>query len=147
SFGRIIVTPTGSKPCTVAIDTSQVQGVAADLVVRPLQSKGIFGFIRAFNRDEAHNELGMQGVELVGDGVDGDVDGEVDERNVASMTALTIYSAAQPRPTTRVELANLGLIPPLAAAEVSAIKAGEQVFRQVGCATCHIPRLTIDLPL
>jgi len=71
----------------------------------------------------------------------------VDELSVDDMTALTIYNAAQPRPTTRVELANLGLMPPLAAAESSAIQAGEQVFRQVGCATCHIPRLTIDLPL
>jgi len=147
SFGCITVTPTGSNPCTVAIDTSQVQGVAADLVVRPFQWKGVFGFIRAFNRDAAHNELGMQAVELVGDGVDGDHDGVVDELSVGDMTALAIYNAAQPRPTTRVELANLGLIPPLTAAEVSAIKAGEQVFKQVGCATCHVPRLTIDLPL
>jgi len=147
SFGRITVSPTGSKPCTVTMDTSQVQGVAADLVVRPFQWKGIVGFIRAVNRDASHNELGMQAVELVGDGVDGDHDGVVDELSVDDMTALTIYNAAQPRPTTRVELAKLGLISPLATAEVSAIQAGEQVFRQVGGATCHVPRLTIDLPL
>jgi len=147
AFGRIAVSPTGLHPCTVAIDTSQVQGVATDLVVRPLQWKGNFGFIRTCNRDASHNALGMQAVELVGDGVDGDQNSVVDEFSVGDMTALTIYNAAQPRPTTRVELAHLGLIPPLAAAEVSAMHAGEQVFRQVGCATCHIPRLTIDLPL
>src|SRR5262249_27805997 len=79
SFGCITVTPTSSQPCTVVIDTSQVQGIAADLVVRPFQWKGIFGFIRAFNRDAAHNELGMQAVELVGDGVDSNHDSAVDE--------------------------------------------------------------------
>lgn len=147
SFGHITVNPTASKPCTVAIDTSQVQGVAADLVIRPFQWKGNVAFIRALDREASHNDLGMQAVELVGDGVDGDHDGVVDELSVGDVTALTIYNAAQPRPATRVELAHRGLIPPLAAAEVSAIQTGAHVFRQVGCATCHSPRLTLDLPL
>jgi mono/diheme cytochrome c family protein len=146
-FGTIIATPTTTSPCTANIDTSDVRGVAPDLVVRPFQWKGSFAFLRDFNRRAAHNELGMQPVELVGAGVDGDYDGVVDEMTVGDQTALTIYLAAQPRPTTRVELASLGLIAPLPAAELRAIERGAQVFGRVGCAECHMPSLTIDHPI
>jgi mono/diheme cytochrome c family protein len=146
-FGTIIATPTTTSPCTADIDTSDVRGVAPDLVVRPFQWKGSFAFLRDFNRRAAHNELGMQPVELVGAGVDGDYDGVVDEMTVGDQTALTIYLAAQPRPTTRVELASLGLIAPLPAAELRAIERGAQVFGRVGCAECHMPSLTIDHPI
>ena len=47
---------------------------STDLVVRPFQWKGSVASIRDFNRDASHNELGMQAVELVGDGLDGDGD-------------------------------------------------------------------------
>ena len=50
----------------------------------------------------------MQPVKLAGDGVDGDGDGVADEMTVGDMTALAIYLAAQPRPTTKMELASLG---------------------------------------
>jgi mono/diheme cytochrome c family protein len=146
-FGTITATPTTTNPCTADTDTSDVRGVAPDLVVRPFQWKGSFAFLREFNRRAAHNELGMQPVELVGTGVDGDYDGVVDEMTVGDQTTLAVYIAAQPRPTTRTELASLGLIAPLPAAELRAIERGAQVFERVGCAQCHIPSLTIDQPI
>jgi len=70
-----------------AVDLSGVRGVDTDLIVKPFQWKGSVAFIRDFNRDAAHNELGMQAVELAGDGVDGDFDGAVDELSIGDQTA------------------------------------------------------------
>jgi cytochrome c peroxidase len=89
----------------------------------------------------------MQAVEIVGVGVDGDGDGVVNELTVGDQTALALYVAAQPRPTTRLELANLGLIDPLTDAEKRAIIQGGQRFHQNGCTHCHTPQLTIADPI
>jgi CxxC motif-containing protein (DUF1111 family) len=121
--------------------------VDPDLVVRPFQWKGSVAFLRDFNRGAAHNELGMQAVEIVGDGIDGDGDEMVDELGVGDATALAVYLAAQPRPTTRLELSRLGLIPALSRAEREAIARGERAFATIGCADCHVPRLPIDDPV
>ncbi|NJN46898.1 MAG: hypothetical protein HC808_10935 [Candidatus Competibacteraceae bacterium] len=147
AFGSITVSPITTNPCQVEINTAQVQGVAADLVIRPLQWKGSEGFIRKFNRDAAHNELGIQAVELVGYGVDGDGDGISDEMTVGDQTALSIYLAAQPRPVTQLELDELGLIPALSREQRRAIRTGEQRFEQIGCAACHTPELKLDDPI
>jgi mono/diheme cytochrome c family protein len=140
-FGSITAHADGS------VDSSHLQGVDSDLIVKPFQWKGSVAFIRAFVRDAANNELGMQGVEIVGDNVDGDGDGVVNELLIGDITAMTIYNAAQPRPTTRVELASLGLIPPLSASETASIQRGETAFRNAQCATCHIPSLTLFSPV
>jgi mono/diheme cytochrome c family protein len=119
-----------------------------DLIVRPNQWKGSVPFLRDFNRGASHNELGMQAVEIVGDDVDGDGDGVANEFTIGDMTALAVYMAAQPRPTTLLELDSLGLIaPPLASAQKDAINRGRQVFHEVGCASCHVPSLTIEDPI
>ena len=49
---------------------------------------------------------------------------------IGDQTALAIYLAAQPRPTTRVELARLGLIPALTAEESAAIRNGAHDVRR-----------------
>ena len=52
--------------------------------------------------------------------------------------------AAQPRPTTLLELNALGLLEPaLTSGQISRINRGRQVFGEVGCASCHMPQLTI----
>jgi len=89
----------------------------------------------------------MQAVELVGDNVDGDFDGVVNELTVGDQTALAVYDAAQPRPTTRIELAALRLISPPTVAELLAIVAGEGVFDRTGCGSCHIKSMTINNPI
>jgi hypothetical protein len=147
-FGSIRATRTASGPsCDVTYDTSKVEGVSPDLVVRPYQWKGNFAFLRDFNRDATHNEIGMQAVEITGDGVDGDGDGVTDEASVGDMTALAVYLAAQPRPTSKLELANLGLIDPLPADEVGEIQRGAAVFSAIGCASCHAPAMRITDPV
>jgi cytochrome c551/c552 len=155
-FGTITVTPLEDEqregdgdrePCRVNIDTSEVNGIDADLVVRPLQWKGNRAFVRHFNRDASHNELGMQPAEDVGDDLDGDFDGVVNEMSIGDQTVLAVYLAAQPRPTTRTELASLGLIDQLPAEEIQAIRRGDEVFQRIGCAVCHTPELKIDNPI
>jgi hypothetical protein len=143
NFGSITASPSGN-PCVAVVDTSAVAGVEAGLVVKPFQWKGSIASLRDFNRDAAHNELGMQAKELAGDGADGDSDGVADEMTVGDMTVLSIYLAAQPRPTTRIELAQLGLIPPLEPAEAQAIADGQRAFRSSGCTGCHRPQLVLD---
>jgi cytochrome c peroxidase len=123
------------------------QGIDSDLVVKPLQWKGSVAFVRAFVRDAGHNEIGMQGVELVGDNVDGDGDGVANELGIGDITALSVYQGAQPRPTTKLELNSIGLLTPaLTAAEISQINAGAVVFNNaaLGCVSCHKPSLIIN---
>ena len=60
-------------------DTSLVSGVNEDLIVRPFGWKGIQASMRGFNQGAAHNDIGMQAVEVVGVDVDGDFDGVVNE--------------------------------------------------------------------
>jgi hypothetical protein len=154
NFGSLTITRNaGSTTCSQSIVppiSGGSQAVASDLVVRPYQWKGSVAFIRDFVRGAGHNEIGMQGSELLGSPtvdpatVDGDGDGVVNELFVGDITALTVYQAAQPRPTTRQELASLGLIPALTSAENSAIAAGSTLFDQVGCNVCHVRSLLVN---
>jgi Di-haem oxidoreductase, putative peroxidase len=146
-FGTIVAVPVRAVPCEVNFDTSKVEGVNADLVIRPFRWKGEDLTVRAFAREAANNELGLQAVELVGSGMDGDFDGVVDELTIGDITALEVYVSAQPRPVTKLELAELGLIDPLEEEETDAIARGEALFERIGCQKCHQPALTLDAPI
>src|SRR5262245_24462395 len=149
SFGSLSATRTASSPCRVSFDTSDVAGVATDLVVRPFQWKGSVATVRDFVRGASHNELGVTPDELLANpNVDSDGDGVAHEASVGDITALAVYIAAQPRPTTRIELSNLGLLPtPLTLAEVAAITRGAVMFATAGCARCHQPTMTMNDPV
>jgi hypothetical protein len=157
AFGQIRVTHTGgSTNCTETLlppASGAALALSADLVVRPFQWKGSTASIRDFVRGAAHNEIGMQGTELLGSPsvdpatVDGDGDGVVNELFVGDITALSVYQAGQPRPTTLQELAAIGQIPALPAAQVSAISDGSAVFDRLGCAGCHTRRLILNNPV
>ena len=142
-------------------DTSQVEGVDRDLVVKPFEWKGVERSLRTFVRGAFHMELGMQPIELTGDDVDGDFDGVVNEIFIEDVSAMVVYLAAQPRPTTSVELANLRLqllkfgspgqkvaddlgLPSLSLGQRIAIADGSKQFEEIGCADCHVPALTTD---
>ncbi len=145
SFGSVTVRQTLGNPsprCNVL--TNDVSGVDSDLVVKPLQRKGITATIRDFVRGAEHNELGIQPVEMVGEGVDGDGDGATNEFSVGDVTALTMYLASQPRATTKLELAAMGFIPLLTSGELLSIERGRATFDRVGCAVCHVPELKLN---
>jgi hypothetical protein len=167
SFGTVIITRTAPGPepippnncmgtdaipfidpaeclAGVTADIRGLQGIGRDLVVRGFQWKGSVAFVRDFNRDASIQEIGMQSVEMTGENRDGDFDGVINELRVGDQTALAVYISAQPRPTTRQELARLGIIPALTRAENDAIGRGTTRFSAIGCATCHMPSLTIN---
>ncbi len=156
-FGSVTVGPQGS----ISIDA---QGVDPDLIVKPFDWKGVLPTVRSFIRDAAHQELGMSPVETAGDDVDGDFDGVVNEFLIEDVTALTIYQAAQPRPTTELELNALRLrlrvlgnagtrlagelgLPRLGIVESISILRGSRSFAQIGCTSCHRPALLLADPV
>jgi hypothetical protein len=159
TYGTLSATRTSSSPCQVTFNTDGVRGVdflpsvdnpaaPVALIVRPFQWKGSTAFLRDFNRGAAHNELGMQAVEVVGNNVDGDFDGVRDELTIGDMTALAVYMAAQPRPTTLIELNSLQLLEPaLTSTQIARINRGRTVFGEIGCANCHVPQLTLNSPI
>jgi hypothetical protein len=148
SFGHItMICPEGSS--YKADDSAmEVEGIAPDLVVRPYEWKKSVTFLRDFMRHAGNNEIGMQAVELAGKGVDDDGDGKADELSVGDITAFTIYMAAQPRPTTKLELDSLGLLKDpkqrLRDSDRKQIQQGEDLFKKAGCDTCHKPQLALD---
>ena len=144
NFGILRAKKKGSK---VKFNYRRVKGVDKDLVVKPFQWKGNFRTVRDFNTDAFHNELGVQPVETTGMYVDGDHDGVVNEATVGDVTAMTIYLAAQPRPTTKTELEANGFIPGGSAGDPAEIAMGEYYFGKIGCGTCHTPEMTIDEPV
>jgi hypothetical protein len=154
AFGTLVINHTGgSTTCTETLSapvSGGAKSVSADLVVRPFQWKGSVASIRDFARGALHNEIGMQATELLGSPtvdpatVDGDGDGVTNEVFVGDMTSLTLYQASQPRPTTRQELASLGIIPALSSQENSDIADGALVFNRHGCGSCHVSSLTVN---
>ena len=145
AFGTLVLTRTGDDPCVVDTNTSGLTGIDADLVVRPFGWKGNHATLRSFTRGAAHNELGLQATELVGD-EDGDFDGIVNELSVGDITALTIYMAALERPVSSVELNDIGLLE-MTDADIRKVIAGENRFAKIGCSNCHTPSMSINDPV
>lgn len=130
-FGRIVAQPDGS------FDTSGVEGVNTDLVVRPFGRKGQNKSLRHFSNQAFNRHLGMQPEEGVAEHAPGDPDPDRDgferELTVGDVTAAMIFQAALPVPR-RAKL-------PWPENEKGA--RGERLFAQVGCADCHVPALRL----
>lgn len=108
-------------------DLSNVEGVEHDLVVRPFGRKGEFSTLRKFDEGAMRFHMGIEPVETVGAGVDGDNDGVVDELLIGEMSALHIFGTNLERPLK---------IDPLDFTET-----GGAIFETIGCADCHRPFL------
>ena len=114
------------------LDTTGVEGIDADLVVRPFGRKGEFATLRQFDQGAMMFHLGMQPVEIFGPGTDDDGDGVTDEVLIGEMSALEIFVATQDGP---VQL-------PM---RREAIK-GLNRFQDAGCNDCHRPMMTTNSP-
>ena len=112
-----------------SFDTSGVVGIEPDLVVRPFGRKGEFHTTRAFDRGAMQFHFGIQPVEVVGAGNDGDNDGVVDELTEGEMSVLHIFAQTNPRPR---------VVPSSAASN------GLVIFDAIGCTDCHFPQLTTN---
>jgi len=120
-----------------SVDFSGVEGISHDLVVRPFGRKGENFSMRDFDRGAMQFHFGIQPVEVIGAGVDGDGDGVSDEVTIGEMTALHFFDVANPRPAkARVR----------GKTDKDDDDAGTALFDNLGCAGCHMPVLTTQVP-
>ena len=121
------------------IDTSQVKGVDADLVIKPFHQAGVVRSIREFTVNAYNHHHGMQAEERFDlnpeKGPDYDEDGYAHELTIGDITAATIFQAALETP---------GRLLPVDETERQAISDGEVLFEQVGCTSCHVPQMRLD---
>jgi hypothetical protein len=127
-------------------DTSGVQGLPApglasagadhppSLIIMPFHQAGAAISLRQFTNNAFPQHHGMQPEERAGIGADGDGDGLSNELTRADITAVTVYQATLPVPGRSV---------PDDPEVKQAVQIGEQRFYQIGCATCHIPKLPL----
>ena len=128
SFGSI-----SYDAVTGTFDTSNVEGIEPDLVVRPFGRKGEFISVRDFDIGALQFHLGMQAAELVGSGVDADGDGVADEVLVGELSVMHIFGTNLEHPV-QVKRRN------------PAVRRGKNVFRTIGCADCHTPMFETTSP-
>ena len=127
-------------------DASGVQGLPApslastdashppSLIIMPFHQAGAVISLRQFTNNAFPQHHGMQSEERFGIGFDEDGDGFTNELTRADITAVTVYQAALPVP---------GRVIPDDPEARQAAQKGEQLFSQLGCATCHIPQLPL----
>lgn len=131
-FGTITASPDGS------LDTSRVEGVDPDLVIRPFMQKGTIVSLREFAVKAMNQHFGMQASERFGDAVDHDADGMADELTRGDISALVIFQAMLPPP---------GRVMPDHPEARAAAQRGEALFSALECSTCHIPELSLNNPV
>jgi hypothetical protein len=144
SFGRIAANADGT------LDTTGVDGVDADLVVRPFGWKGHQATLRGMIEESLHIHQGLlsKRVQLAirdgtadagpyGDGTwdDVDRDGVSLEIDDGMLTTVVGYFAQLEAPVVR---------PPRDPGLLDAFAAGRERFEAIGCAGCHVPILELD---
>ncbi|MCS5608844.1 MAG: hypothetical protein NZ961_00415, partial [Candidatus Poribacteria bacterium] len=140
-FGHLVALPDGT------VDKSNVNGVPPDLMIKPFGSKGTIESIRKFTTNPLVSHHGIQADERLEDDPRKEIhpfhqwddgDGYDHEATRGDVTALVIWQAAQPIPVQ--------IIPddPVIA---QAVADGNKTFKEIGCATCHIPQLIVDDPI
>jgi hypothetical protein len=128
-FGSITAFPDGR------LDTSDVEGVDEDLVIKPFHQKGAVVSLREFTVNAANHHHGMQAAERFGEGQDPDGDGVVDELTPGDITGLTLFQALLPPP---VEMFPVGKL------ASDAATLGRELFQTTGCSQCHMQSLPLD---
>ena len=120
--------------CPESVASSDAQHPPS-LLILPFHQASATVSLRVFTVDALNQHHGLQATERFGAGTDPDGDGVINELTRADVTAITLFQATLPIPA-RVLPADSILR--RAAAE------GQQLFGQIGCATCHIPALSLD---
>lgn len=117
-FGTIVADAAGN------LDTSNVEGIEHDLVMRPFGRKGEFATIREFDVGALAFHFGMQSTERFGVGVDQDNDGVVNEVTEGDLSALSIFNTTMNRPfELRLD---------------RRARNGRDLFDSIGCTDCHV---------
>jgi hypothetical protein len=111
-------------------DYSDVLGIDDDLVVKPFGRKGEFATVRGFDIGALQFHLGLQAVELVGEDVDDDGDGVVNEIKVGELSVLHVHNVTLPPPTRQRATRDA--------------QTGIRIFENIGCADCHVPEMQTE---
>lgn len=140
------------------LNTDDLEGIDADLVVKPFGWKGTFSTLRDVVEDALLVHHGMQSThvvrneptERIGDGPadDPDADGVVDEVTEGQVNALTLFIAMQEVPVDQPPDQNGFAFQTEFVLEYA---RGRNQFVELGCADCHTPSWemhgwTFDLP-
>lgn len=132
-FGTLTVEPDGR------VDTSEIEGVDSDLVIRPFSQKGVMTSLRQFTVNALNQHHGMQASERFGarwtGETDYDEDGVTQEITIADVSALVAWQATLP--------------PPLAATDLTedwqqAAARGSVTFDEIACNGCHKRSLPLN---
>ena len=127
-FGTLTCYPDGS------VDTSGVEGVDPDLIIRPFHQKGAAVSLREFSNNAMTHHHGMLTTERFGEDKDLDDDGRMTELTVGDITALTLFQATLPAPIQAA---------PDTQIEREAVARGRIIFDRIGCSECHIPEMPL----
>jgi cytochrome c peroxidase len=131
-FGRLRAHASG------LVDLNELDGVDADLIVRPFSRKGVFTSLRQFTINALNIHHGMEASERFGVRWTGSHDfsesGVPDAVTPGDISALVAFQATLPPPTVKTDLPDDWR---KAAAE------GERHFNEVGCTSCHRPTLPL----
>lgn len=106
-----------------------------NLIIRPFHQAGAVVSLRQFTNNAFNHHHGIQSTERFGAGTDPDGDGFADEMTRADVTAASVFQAT---------LAVPGRMIPRDDDIEAAVWRGERRFREIGCASCHIPELPLD---
>src|SRR5450432_1158632 len=137
-----------------ALDMSQIQGIDADLRVKPFFAEGSMGSLREFISTAFHNELGMNtndpdliaasnGGRIVtpaGMVLDGSKDKIQPPPTPNSGTANEIDTAL----VDHMEFYLLNYFKPGHDKQTATTDRGREVFQRIGCASCHVANLMIN---
>ncbi len=131
-FGMITAMPDG------LLDLSKIEGVDADLVIRPFTQKGVVPSLRQFAVNAMNQHHGMQASERFGTRWTGesdfDEDGYSAEMSAGDISALVAWQAGLPVPTQARDLPQDW---------IDAATRGKDTFAEMGCVSCHRPALPL----
>jgi Di-haem oxidoreductase, putative peroxidase len=129
-----------------AWDVSGVEGLPAQslattgaagppsLIIQPFHQSGSVVSIRQFTNNAFNHHHGMQSTERFGIDTDPDGDGVRNELTRADITAASVFQATLPVPVQ---------VLPANPKVRQAVIEGGRLFRQIGCAACHVPALPL----
>jgi hypothetical protein len=135
-FGTLARTVNGSwvTSAVIGLPASSLAGDPPNLIVRPFHQAGAVISLRQFTNNAFNHHHGIQPTERFGVNTDPDGDGFQNEMTEGDVTAATIFQATMAVP---------GRVIPNDRQIERAIRIGERRFVEIGCTSCHIPKLPL----
>ncbi len=154
-YGSLRALPDGS------VDTTSVEGVDADLRVRPFFHHGGTISIREFVVGALNGEMGLEAFDPdLAKASNGDkvttpagmvLDGSIDKIETPPVSSVSddsdLDGVANEIPVSLVdhlEFYLLNYFKPATYRETQRVRTGRKIFKQIRCTNCHIPSLTIE---